>query len=145
MAELCGEHAVRVEISGTPYRLFPIVHVSKLKLVVQFPDRPGNVLVANCEDSVDFDESLLPEDSWENELAADEYEVEKILDVRSGRKTRYGRVHRQFLVQWKQHNDPTWIDEADLNCGALLQDFERIRASQNRFEAMQSREEETED
>jgi hypothetical protein len=85
---------------------------------------------------VDFDEALLPEDSWENELAADEYEVEKILDVRSGRKTRYGRVHRQFLVQWKQHNDPTWIDEADLNCGALLQDFERIRASQNRFEAM---------
>ena len=112
MAELCGEHAVRVEISGTPYRLFLIVHVSKLKLVVQFPDRPGNVLVANCEDRVDFNESLLPKDSWGNELAADEYEVEKILDVRSGSKTRYGRVHRQFLVQWKQHNDPTWIDEA---------------------------------
>ena len=134
-----------MEISRTPYRLFPIVHVSKLKLVVQFPDRPGNVLVADCEDRVDFDESLLPEDSWENELAADEYEVEKILDVRSGSKTRYGRVHRQFFIQWKQHNDPTWIDEADLNCGALLQDFERIRASQNQFEAMQSWEEETED
>ena len=98
MAELYGEHAVRVEISGTPYRLLTIVHVSKLKLVVQFTDRPGNILVANFEDRVDFDESLLPEDSWENELAADEYEVEKILDVRSGRKTRYGRVHRQFLV-----------------------------------------------
>ena len=34
---------------------------------------------------MDFDESLLPEDSWENDLATDEYEVEKILDVRSGR------------------------------------------------------------
>ena len=78
--------------------IIPIVHVSKLKLVVQFPDRPVNVLVANCEDRVDFDESLLPEDSWENELAADEYEVEKILDVRSGRKTRYGRVHRKFWL-----------------------------------------------
>lgn len=79
-----------MEISGTPYRLFPIVHVSKLKLVVQSSDRPGNVLVSNCEDRVDFDESLLPEDSWGNELAADEYEEEKILDVRSGRKTLYG-------------------------------------------------------
>ena len=42
----------------------PVVHVSKLKQVVQFPDRPGNTLVVNCEDRVDFDESLLPEDSW---------------------------------------------------------------------------------
>ena len=144
VAELCGEHAVRVEISGTPYRLFPTVHVSKLKPMLQFPDRPSSVLVTDCGDRVDFDESLLPEDSWEGELAADEYEVEKILDVRSGRKTRYGRVHRQFLVQWKKHDDPTWIDEADLNCGALLQDFERNRVSQNRFEVMQSHEEETE-
>ena len=46
-------------------------------------------------DRVDFDESILPEDSSEIELDADEYEVEKILDVRSGRKTRYGRIHKQ--------------------------------------------------
>ena len=71
-AELCGEHAVRLEIAGSPYRLFPVVHVSKLKQVVQFPDRPGNTLVVNCEDRVDFDESLLPEDIWINELAIDE-------------------------------------------------------------------------
>ena len=83
----------------------------------------------------------------ENELDTDEYEVEKILDVRSGRKTRYDRVHRQYLVQWKPHSDPTWIDEADLSCGdcgALLQRFERNRASQNRFEVMQSHEVEAE-
>ena len=72
MAELCEEHAVRLEIAGTPYQLFPVVHVSKLKQVVQFPDRPGNTLVVNCEDRVDFDESLLPEDIWINELAIDE-------------------------------------------------------------------------
>ena len=29
-------------------------------------------------DWVDFDEALLPEDSWEGDLAEDEYEVEKI-------------------------------------------------------------------
>ena len=33
MAEKCGDHAVKLDIAGTPYRIFPIVHVSKLKLV----------------------------------------------------------------------------------------------------------------
>ena len=93
--------------------------------------------MVNCEDRMDFDESFLPEDSWENESGTDEYEQEEILDVRSGRKTRYGRVHRQYLVQWNLHSDTTWIDEADMNCGALLQNSERNRAGQNRFEMMQ--------
>ena len=70
--------------------------------------------------------------------------MEKILDVRLERKTRYGRVNRQYLVQWKLHSDPTWIDEADLNCGALLQNFERNRVSRNRFKLMQSHEVEAE-
>ena len=35
--------------------------------------------------------------------------------------------------------------EADLNCGALLQDFERDQARKNRFEVMQSHEEESHD
>ena len=91
----------------------------------------------------DFDEALLPEDSWEGDLGADEFEVDKIIDVRSGRKTRYGRIHKQYLVQWKEYSDPTWIDEADLNCGAMLQEFDRDRVSRNRFEVMQSHEDET--
>ena len=33
-----------------------------------------------------------------------------------------------------------WIDEVDLNCGALLQEFDRDRVSKNRFEVMQSHE-----
>ena len=92
-------------------------------------------------DRVDFDEALLPEDSWEGNLETDEFEVEKIMDVRSGRKTRYGRVHRQFLVHWKGYDDPTWVDEADLYCGALLQEFDRDQANRNRFEVMQTYEE----
>ena len=63
VGELCGEHAVRLEIAGTPYKLFPVVHVSMLKQVAQLPDHPGTTSVVNCEDRVDFDESLLPEDS----------------------------------------------------------------------------------
>ena len=66
--------------------------------------------------------------------------MEEVLDVRSGRRTRYGLLHRQFLVRWKGCPDLSWVDEADLICGAILQEFERNRVSQNRFEAMQSHE-----
>ena len=145
VAEICGDHAARLEIAGTPYRLFPVVHISKLKRVKAFPDRPQNSLTVKEGDQDNFDEAMLPEDSWERSLESDEFEVEKITDIRSDRKTRYGRVRRQFLVHWKGHEEPTWVDEVDLNCGALLQDFERDRARQNRFEVMQSHEEELRD
>ncbi|OWZ00441.1 reverse transcriptase, partial [Phytophthora megakarya] len=139
--ELIGDHAARVETSGTEYRIFPVVHLSKLKLVKAFPDRPTCTLLVDEEDRVDFDEALLPEDSWETPLGEDEYEVERIADVRSGRRTRYGRVHREFQVFWKGYHEPTWVDEADLNCGALLAEFERTQTNRSRFNAMQSHEE----
>lgn len=138
--EMCGDHAVRLEIAGTPYRLFPVVHISKLKRVKMFPDRPKNALTVEDGNRFDFDEALLPEDSWMGDLEEGEFEVEKIVDVRSNRKTRFGRIHRQYKVFWKGHADPSWVDEADLNCGALLQEFERGVISRNRFEVMQSHE-----
>ncbi|OWY97383.1 hypothetical protein PHMEG_00032101 [Phytophthora megakarya] len=139
--ELIGDHAARVETSGTEYRIFPVVHLSKLKLVRSFPDRPTCTLLVEEEDRVDFDEALLPEDSWETPLGEDEFEVERITDVRSGRRTRYGRVHREFQVFWKGYPEPTWVDEADLNCGALLAEFERTQTNRSRFNVMQSHEE----
>ncbi|OWY92487.1 reverse transcriptase, partial [Phytophthora megakarya] len=78
--ELIGDHAARVETSGTEYRIFPVVHLSKLKLVKAFPDRPTCTLLVDEEDRVDFDEALLPEDSWETPLGEDEFEVERIAD-----------------------------------------------------------------
>ena len=72
-----------------------------------------------------FDESLLPEDSWERTLDESKFEVEKILDVRSGRRTRFGRIQCEYLVLWKGSVDSTWIDKVGLNCGALLQEFDR--------------------
>ena len=42
----------------------------------------------------------------------------------------------------EEYDDPTWIEEADLNSGAMLQEFDRDRVSRNRFEVMQSHEEE---
>uniref|UniRef100_H3H8G3 Integrase catalytic domain-containing protein n=1 Tax=Phytophthora ramorum TaxID=164328 RepID=H3H8G3_PHYRM len=145
VAEMIGDHAARLEIAGSEYRIFPIVHVSKLKFVRRFPDRPDAPLLVAESDRLDFDEALLPEDSWETPLDEGEFEVEMIADVRTGRRTRYGRVHRDFLVFWKGYDDPTWVDEADLNCGAMLRDFERGLASRNKFEVMQSHEGEAED
>ena len=140
--EKIGEHAVRLETAGTEYRLFPVVHVSKLKLVKEYPDRPQVRLSVDASDRVDFDEVLLPEDSWNVDLEADEFEVEKITDMRSGKRTRYGRIYREFLVYWRGYDEPSWVDEADLNCGALLYDFLRDRTNRNRFGVMQSHEEE---
>uniref|UniRef100_M4BNC1 Chromo domain-containing protein n=1 Tax=Hyaloperonospora arabidopsidis (strain Emoy2) TaxID=559515 RepID=M4BNC1_HYAAE len=141
VAEKCGVRAVKLEIAGTPYRLFPMILVSKLKLVRVFPERPTSRLNVDEASGFDFDEALLPEDSWEGDLDADEFEVDKIIDVRLRRKTMYGRLHKKYLVQWKEHSDPTWIDEADLNCGARLQEFDRDRVSRNRSEVMQSHKE----
>jgi len=130
---------------GSDYHIFPVVHVSKLKLVRTFPDRPDVSIPVDESDRVDFDEALLPEDSWEGPLGEDEFEVERITDIRTGRRTRYGRIHRNFAVHWKGYEGPTWVDEADLNCGALLREFERERANRSHFEVMQSHEEEAGD
>ncbi|KAG3186007.1 hypothetical protein C6341_g4133 [Phytophthora cactorum] len=116
VADKIGEHAVRLEAGGTEYRLFPVVHVSKLKLVKEYPDRPRARIT-------------------------DEFEIEKITDMRSGKRTRYDQIYREFPVHWRGYEDPSWVDEADLNCGALLHEFLRERANHNRFDAMQSHEE----
>ncbi|OWZ04049.1 reverse transcriptase [Phytophthora megakarya] len=120
VTELIGNHAARLETAGSGYRISPIVHLSKLKLVRTFPDRPKSVLNTEDDDRVDFDEELLPDDSWD---------------------TRYGRVHREFQVYWKGYDQPTWVNEADLNCAALLYEYERGRTTRNRFYVMQSHEE----
>ncbi|KAE9338881.1 hypothetical protein PF008_g11843 [Phytophthora fragariae] len=135
-----GDHAARLETAGTEYRLFPVVHVSKLKLVRQFPDRPGTELMVDEADRLDFDEALLPEDSWSTPLGEDEYEVERIADMRTGRRMRYGRLHRELKVYWKGYAEPSWVDEADLNCGVLMREYERELVNRNRFNVMQSHE-----
>ncbi|ETO59298.1 hypothetical protein F444_22331, partial [Phytophthora nicotianae P1976] len=115
VAETVDRHAERLETAGTEYRLFPIVHVSKLKLDKSYPECSTSTLTNREVDRVDFDEGLLPEDSWERGLEEDEYEVERITDVRSSKKTRYGRTRREYLVFWKGYDEPSWVDEIDLN------------------------------
>ncbi|KAE9173193.1 hypothetical protein PF004_g27048 [Phytophthora fragariae] len=142
VAELVSAFAVHLGTAGTPYQLYPVVHISKLKPVREFPSRPATQLTMPVEKRLDFDEVLLPEDSWEatRELEDDVFEVEKILSAHEGRASRYGRTRREFEVKWKGYPDTTWVDELDLNCGGLLYDFMRERTGRYRFEAMQSHE-----
>ncbi|GMF33733.1 unnamed protein product [Phytophthora fragariaefolia] len=127
--------------AGTPYQLFPVVHISKLKPVREFPTRPETRLAVPADGRFDFDDELLPDDSWNAQNVEDDvFEVEKILDMREGRATRYGRTRREFEVKWKGYPDSTWVEEADLNCGGLLYDFLRRRTGRNWFEVMQSHE-----
>ncbi|POM58573.1 LOW QUALITY PROTEIN: Reverse transcriptase [Phytophthora palmivora] len=138
IVEKAGEHAIKLEIAGSGYHVFPVVQVTQLKLVNEYPDRPLVRLNVESQYRLDFDEDLLPEDSRIQNRDRDEYEVEKITDMRSGRRTRYGRIYREFLVYWRGYDDPTWVDEADRNCGALLHEFLRDRTNHNRFGVLQS-------
>ncbi|OWY90190.1 hypothetical protein PHMEG_00041795, partial [Phytophthora megakarya] len=40
VAEKINDFSVKLEIAGTGYQIFSVAHVSKLKLVKDFPDRP---------------------------------------------------------------------------------------------------------
>ncbi|POM76616.1 Reverse transcriptase [Phytophthora palmivora] len=120
-----------------PFRIAEKVSEHALKLAKEFPDRPLMRLTVESQDRLDMYEDLLPGDSWIQNRDPDEYEVEKITDMRSGRRTRYGLIYREFLVHWRGYDDPTWVDEADLNCGALLHEFLQDRTNHNRFGEMQ--------
>ncbi|OWZ11732.1 reverse transcriptase [Phytophthora megakarya] len=78
VVEKIGEYAVKLEIAGSAFHISPI-----------------------DQDRLDFDEALLPGHSWIQVRDPDEYEVERISDMRTGRKTIYSRILREFLVHWR--------------------------------------------
>jgi len=80
-------------------------------------------LAVDDADHLDFDEALFTEDSWDRVLEEGEYKVEKISDVRTGRRSRYGRTLREFKVHWCGYEEPSWAEEADPNCGASMREF----------------------
>ncbi|OWY92193.1 hypothetical protein PHMEG_00038905, partial [Phytophthora megakarya] len=91
------------------YRFHPVVHVSRLKRVDEFGDRPSARLTRDMKDTrLDFDEELLPEDSWEPDHVAGEFEVEAILDDRTPLSPSAERAVRELKVKWVGYDDPTW-------------------------------------
>ncbi|OWY90204.1 hypothetical protein PHMEG_00041779 [Phytophthora megakarya] len=108
--EIHDDFRVKLKIPGTGYRVNPWVHISP----------------------------LLPEDSWEPDIAQDEYEVEEILEFRWIKRTRTSKRSREYLIKWKGYTDPERIPLAQLNCGALLYEFDQGAKARARFQAMQA-------
>ncbi|OWZ20430.1 hypothetical protein PHMEG_0005143 [Phytophthora megakarya] len=106
---------VKLKIDGTGYRVNPWVN-----------------------ESDDLYAELLPEDSWEINNQNDEYEVERILDLRWTKRTRTSRRTREYLVKWKGYADPEWISLSQLNSGALLYEFNQSTRTRERFWVIQA-------
>ena len=132
------KHMVKLRVEGVAYRFFPWVHVSRLKLRREHPDRPNQELQIQEED--DFDAALLPEDSWDADEQEGEYEVEGILDVDWYKPTRTSRRVKKYLIKWTGYDEPEWIDASQLNCGRLLYEFDRSETAKARLAAMQAEE-----
>ncbi|OWZ12146.1 reverse transcriptase [Phytophthora megakarya] len=84
------------------------------------------------------DDFRVKRDSWEPDPAKDEYEVEAILDLRWIKRTRTSKRSREYLMKRKGYTDPEWIPLAQLNCGALLYEFNQGAKASARFQAMQA-------
>jgi len=131
-----NEFRVRFKVDDTGYRVNPWVHISRLKPRALFPKRTVTELELNEED--DFDAALLPEDSWEADNQNDEYEVEKILDLRWSKRTRTSKRAREYLIKWKGYDEPEWVPLSQLSCGALLYEFNQGAKARARFQTMQA-------
>ncbi|GMF30010.1 unnamed protein product [Phytophthora fragariaefolia] len=134
--EIHDDFRVKLKVTDSGYRVNPWVHVSLLKPRALFPKRP-TVEIEVAEDD-DFDAALLPEDSWEPDSERNEYEVEKILDLRWSKRTRTSRRTREYLVKWKGYDDPGWLPLSQLSCGALLYEFNQGARARTRFQTMQA-------
>ncbi|GMF25856.1 unnamed protein product [Phytophthora fragariaefolia] len=128
---------VRPGLNG--YRFYPVVHVSRLKKVADLGQRPTAKPVDELSenDRFDFDEELLPEDSWELSDTSDKYEVEAILDDKIPNSTSTTRAERLFKVKWVSYDEPTWEPLSNLFCGGLLFDYLRNKKRERRLQMVQ--------
>ncbi|TDH72498.1 uncharacterized protein CCR75_000115 [Bremia lactucae] len=66
---------VRLGVEGTKYIFFPWVHISRIKARRQFPVRPAEELTTPDAGRFDFNEALIPEDSFEPDASVKEFKV----------------------------------------------------------------------
>ncbi|POM76739.1 Hypothetical protein PHPALM_5996 [Phytophthora palmivora] len=74
------------------------------------------------KDRYDFDKALLPDDNWIRDN--DEYEVEKVACLRSGKR----RILREFTMLWEVYKKPTWVKPIIIAeaCHMTIYEIERI-------------------
>ncbi|KAE9281588.1 hypothetical protein PF008_g27848 [Phytophthora fragariae] len=134
------EFAYELELPDkSGYRFYPVVHVSRLKAVKENGERPTTRLRPELSEAerFDFDEELLPEDSWEPEEGDDRYEVEATLDDELPLSTSTAKTQRKFKVKWVGYEEPSWEPLSNLSCGGLLFDYHRKKKRANRLQMVQ--------
>jgi hypothetical protein len=138
-----NEFTYELDVSNFPAaRFHPKVHIARLKPYYSGVSRPQESLnEADQPDLIDFDEALLPEDSWQPDEDADEYEVEAILSDRWIRQGKSSRWYKEYFVKWKGYDETTWVHEDDMTCGALLYEYDKNNKDLARFLSMQAGEE----
>ncbi|OWY91768.1 hypothetical protein PHMEG_00039515 [Phytophthora megakarya] len=119
--EIHDDFRVKLKIPGTGYRVNPWVHISRLNPRALFPKRPTPEI-----------QLCYPR------IAGNRILVEEILDLRWIKRTRTSKRSREYLIKWKGFTDPEWIPLAQLNCGALLYEFDQRAKASARFQAMQA-------
>ncbi|POM78377.1 Hypothetical protein PHPALM_4097 [Phytophthora palmivora] len=125
------EFAYELELPDkSGYRFYP--------KVVDAEKRPTTRLIAELEEDqrFDFDVELLPEDSWEPDEGASQYEVEAILDDELPLSTSTARNERRFKVKWVGYEEPSWEPLSNLFCGGLLFDYLRQKKRDNRLQML---------
>ncbi|OWZ07656.1 hypothetical protein PHMEG_00019931 [Phytophthora megakarya] len=83
-------------------------------MIDEFGDRPSDRLTRDVDEAtrLDFDEELLPEDSWEPDHVAGEFEVEAIVDDRTPLSTSTERAVREFKDMTTRRGNPHLISRA---------------------------------
>ena len=121
--------------SQSKSRMFSKVHYDRMKKCFGREMRPSHKLNDTSLKQFDFDEALLPEDSW----APDEIEfgeVEEILDHRE-KTLKSGQRKVDYQIKWASTKEVEWLPAKDLNCGYLLQEYWEQRKAESRREALQ--------
>ena len=130
----------RIELSPGYGRIFDKVHFDRLKRCYDAYQRPEGDIEDRSLEVFDFDEALLPEDSFEPDEEEGIFEVEKILDRRIATRTRSGITRKEYLIKWKGYHESfnTWEPESGLSCGGLIYDFDREWEKRQRVNSLTS-------
>ncbi|OWZ02175.1 hypothetical protein PHMEG_00026305 [Phytophthora megakarya] len=117
--------------------------VEEFAYELELPDKNGYRFypVVAEDPRLDFDEELLPEDSWIPDEVTGEFEVEAILDDRTPMSTSTDRPVREFEVKWVGYESTTWEPASNLSYGGLLYDYLRNKKSEQRLQMVQGADE----
>ncbi|OWY98618.1 LOW QUALITY PROTEIN: hypothetical protein PHMEG_00030573 [Phytophthora megakarya] len=117
------------------YRFHPVVHVSRLKMVDEFGDRPSARLTRDVNEATRLD--------FDDELRIVGNQIVLRVNLKSKQYWMIGLLcplalnEPEFKVKWVGYDDPTWEPASNLSCGVLLYDYPREKRRDRRLQMVQ--------